>query len=202
MTKTIRNIWASFWGSILRTWPFIVLGIVAVLHITKVIAVDGYAIGLLVLTFLPPLLKTLTTYFDTFKIGKDGFEAKAVEDNTGKTSKELEERILTANSKSPEESVFPFSGDSRAILSTLWHFQKKLFGKDSLQRWGFGIGIGSPQYKQYETGLRELSRDNLVHEDQRGLCYLTNEGVEFCKTHTAILDADGPYYTSFSPVTK
>lgn len=189
-------------GALLRSWPFIILGIVTVLHITRIIAVDGYAIGMLILTFLPVLIRTLTTYFESFKIGKDGIEAKAYADNRGKTSEELEERILTANSKSPDESVLPFSGDSRAILSTLWHFQKKLFGEDSLQRWGFGIGIGSTDYRSYLEGLTPLVDANLIHQDQRGICYLTNEGVVFCKEHTAILDADGPFYSNFAPVPK
>ncbi|MFN5870401.1 MAG: hypothetical protein ACK46A_13875, partial [Akkermansiaceae bacterium] len=187
--------WPFIKGTLLRTWPFILLAIVTTLHIARVIRVDGYAIGLLVLTFLPLILKTITTYFDTFKIGKDGVEAKAVADNRGKTSDELQEWIIVANSKPVEDSVFPYSANSRAILATLWHYQKKLFGEESLQRWGFGIGIGAPQYRRYENGLQNLVESNLIHEDHRGLCYLTNEGIKFCKEHTTILDADGPYYS-------
>lgn len=187
-------------GTLLRTWPFIVLGIVTILHITKVIAVDAYAIGLLVLTFLPVLIKTLTTYFESFKFGKDGFEAKAFADNRGKTAGELQEYVWTANSKEPAENVFPYRAESRAILATLWHFQKKLFGETSLQRWGFGIGIGSHDYRSYQEGLAPLAESNLIHQDQRGLCYLTNEGVAFCQSNSTILDADGPYFTNFAPV--
>lgn len=187
-------------GALIRSWPFITLGAVTLLHITKVISVDGYAITLLTLTFLPVLIKTLTTYFESFKIGKDGIEAKAFADNRGKTSEELVERIALANSKSPVDTAFPYPDDSRAILATLWHFQKKFFGEDSLQRWGFGIGIGSPDYRSFNNGLGALSENNLVHQDQRGICYLTNEGITFCKEHTAILDADGPFYTNFAPV--
>lgn len=200
MSQTNQKKWPMLKGTILRGWPFIVLAIVTALHITKIIAVDGYAIGLLVLTFLPPLLKTLTTYFDTFKFGKDGIEARAVADNRGKTSAELEERISEANSQSPSEAVLKLPYESIEILSTLWHFQKELFGENSLQRWGFGIGIGSPQYRRYENGLQNLINDSLVYRDQRGLCYLTSDGVSFCKKHTVILDANGPYYSSFTPV--
>lgn len=187
-------------GAIIRTWPFIMIGIVATLHVTKVIKVDGYAVGLIVLTFLPVVLKTITTYFESLKFGKDGFEAKAYADKSGKTVAELDERIRAWNSKDPAESPFPYSAESRAILATLWHFQKREFGENSLQRWGFGIGIGSPDFRSFQNGLAPLIADNFIHQDQRGICYLTNEGVQFCKTHSAILDSDGPYYTQFAPV--
>lgn len=186
-------------GALVRSWQFILLGIITILHITKIIAVDGYAIGLLILTFLPIILKTLTTYFESFKIGKDGFEAKALQDKRGKTSAELEEREMFANSNSPHDMEFPYSFSSRNILATLWHYQKKLFGATSLQRWGFGIGIGATDYRSYLEGLTPLVEANLVHQDQRGLCYLTNEGVSFCQQHTSILDSDGPYYNKFAP---
>jgi len=187
-------------GAFLRSWPFLILGVVAVLHILEVIEIDGYAIGLLVLAFLPIIAKTLTTYFESFKITKDGVEAKAYADNSGKTSEELEERHVAYNSQPQGETALPFSLDSRAILATLWHFQKKLFGAESPQRWGFGIGVGSRDFRVFQNGLAPLLERGLVHQDQRGLCYLTNEGVAFCKKHTAILDADGPAFTQFAPV--
>lgn len=199
MNKPQPSMKAVIQGTFLRSWPFILLGIITILHITKVIAIDGYAIGLLVLTFLPIILRTITTYFESFKIGKDGFEAKAIADNRGKTTAELDEREMVANSNSPDDISFSHPSSSRAILATLWHYQKKLFGEDSLQRWGFGIGIGSPDYRSYLEGLSSLLGANLVHQDQRGLSYLTNEGVGYCKEHSAILDADGPYYSKFAP---
>jgi hypothetical protein len=187
-------------GTLIRTWPFISLGVIALLHITKVVNVDGYALGLLILTFLPVVLKTITTYFESFKIGKDGVEAKAFADKHGKTAAELEERILAYNSNEPPVSPFPFHGESRAILATLWHYQKRTFGEDSLQRWGFGIGLGALDFRAFQNGLIPLITANYVHQDQRGISYLTNEGVQFCKEQTAILDADGPHYTQFAPV--
>ena len=195
------NLWTRCKGAFFRSWPFLILAAVTVLHILEVIEIDGYAIGLLALTFLPILAKTLTTYFESFKLTKDGLEAKAYADNSGKTSKELEERSIAYNSKLPE-SAFPYSLDSRAILSTLWHYQKKLFGADSLQRWGFGVGVGAFDFRAFQNGVSPLVEANLVHQDQRGLCYLTNEGVAFCNEHSEILDADGPAFSQFAPVPK
>lgn len=188
-------------GWFLRRWPFIVIGLIALLHILKLIQVDGYAIILIVLASLPAILPLASKYLKSLKLGKDGFEA-IVADNEGKTIAETKERTFTANAKSPLEVAapkFPYFIDSRRILSTLWHYQKELFGEDSVRRWGFGVAIGASDYNEYRIGLDPLERDSLVSVDKRGICYLTNEGVTFCKEHRDILDGDGPFYTQFGP---
>jgi hypothetical protein len=188
-----------FLALIVLRWPFILLGAAALLHILKVIQVDGYGIGLILIAFLPALLPVISTYFKTIKIGKDGIEATTIADNEGRTSFELKGREEVSNSITPTQGTFPYSIDSRRVLATLWHFQKELFGENSNRRWGFGVGIGATDYGDFSAGVAPLRDATLIHVDHRGLCYLTNEGVDFCREHRVILDADCPYYSRFTP---
>jgi len=187
-----------------KQWPFIILGIIALLHILKFIQIDGYAIALLILAFLPILLPLIARYLDSLKLTKDGFEANIKADNEGKSIDEIEKRGIAINSRqdfaNEKQPEFPFELPARRVLSTLWHYQKELFGKDSLRRWGFGVGIGNRDYGDFLRGVVKLYAKDLIYIDDSGLAYLTNQGKDFCSAHSDILDADGPFYTKFSPV--
>ena len=190
-----------FFFLIFLRWPFILLGAAALLHILKVIQVDGYGIGLILIAFLPILLPVISTYFKTFKIGKDGFEATTVADNEGRPVFDFEAREEVVNSITTAPGPFQYGINSRRVLATLWHYQKELFGEDSLRRWGFGVGLGAPGFTDFSSGVSPLVVAGLVHVDNRGLCYLTNQGLTFCQQQRVFLDADGPFYRYFSPVT-
>lgn len=192
-----------FGAILLLRWPFILLGVVALLHIltvirVEVIRVDGYGIGLILIAFLPALLPIVSKYFKTFKIGKDGIEATTIADNEGRQAFELERRVLAFNSAEPSSGVFPYGIESRRILATLWHYQLELFGEDSLRRWGFGVGLGAPDYSDFRAGAAPLLEAGLIYVDRRGICYLTNEGMTFCREQRDILQADGPFYRQFA----
>lgn len=178
-------------------WPFILLAVIAGLHILEIIHVDGYGIGLLIISFLPVLLPLISEYIEFLKLGKDGLEAKIRADNEGKTASEIDAPILFANED--QSAGFPYSVDARRVLATLWHYQKELFGENSLRRWGFGVGIGASDYETYREGTAQLRDDSLVHISDGGICYLTNEGIDFCREKGDILDADGPFYRQFAP---
>jgi len=139
--KMIPKASKRFGALLFLRWPFILLGVVAVLHILKVIQLEGYCISLIIIVFLPSLQSIVSKYFKTFKIGKDGIEATTIADNEG--------RERAANSAEPRHGTFPYSIDSRRILTTLWHNKVELFGEDSLRRWGFGVGIGATDYSEY-----------------------------------------------------
>ena len=195
ITKPLKR----FGALLLLRWPFILLGIIAVLHILKLIKLDGYGITIILIALLPALLPIVSKYFKTFKIGKDGIEATTFADNEGRQAFELEGREMAANSAEPSRGTFPYSIDSRRILATLWHYQVELFSEDSLRRWGFGVGIGATDYSDFRLGVAPLLDAGLIHVDRRGLCYLTNKGMTFCRDHRDILAADGPFYRQFAP---
>ena len=190
-------------GNLLRRrWPFVLLFLAAVLHTLGAIRVDGYGIVLLVIAFLPALLPLVARYILSLKIGKEGIEATTRADDEGKIATEFEKRLSAANDAGSGEGravSFPYSIDARRVVATLWHYQEQLFGEDSTRRWGFGVGIGARDYGAFRDGVGELADAGLVHVDPRGLGYLTNAGMRFCREHRAILDADGPFYTQFAP---
>lgn len=187
---------------LIRRWPFVLLGIIAALHIFDFIDVDIYGVALLFLAFLPVLLPLLATYLDTLKIGKDGVEGKMKANNEGKVLPNADQfDLIASNEKLPEgDALFPLRLEARRVIATLWHYQKELFGENSLRRWGFGVGLGAPNFSEFSTGVSELAKGNFVHVDSNGLCYLTNEGIDFCQEHRDVVDADGPFYSQFSPV--
>lgn len=182
-----------------RYWAFMSLAIIAVLHILKIIRVDGYGILLIVLASLPITVPLFAKYLKSLKFGKDGFEA-VVADNLGAIASTLQKdttsegAIYIANEKLPD---FQYNHESLKILATLWYYQKMIFGEDSIRRWGFGVGIGATDYQDFCLGITPLSAAGLVSVDKRGICYLTNEGVVFCKKYRVTLDNYGPGYTNF-----
>jgi len=200
--ENIKVTWLKLWRAIIQRWPFIVLAIIALLHIIKIIQVDGYGVGLLLLAFLPAILPIFTKYFKILKISTDGIEATAVADNDGKIISQNDDLIVVENDSTDAKPLFPLTLEERRIMATLWHYQKELFGEGSDRRWGFGIGIGASDYNDFRIAVSKISDSKYVHIDKNGICYLTNDGVNFCKLHRAVLDGDGPYYTSFGPVPK
>jgi ABC-type bacteriocin/lantibiotic exporter with double-glycine peptidase domain len=90
--QTIRDMFT-------RRWPFVILGLIAILNIIGVIAVDAYGVALLSLAFLPVFLPLLATHFDTFKIGKDGVEGKMKANNEGKVLSSPEKINLIASNE-------------------------------------------------------------------------------------------------------
>ncbi|MGC3990189.1 MAG: hypothetical protein QM796_11005 [Chthoniobacteraceae bacterium] len=87
---------------------------------------------------------------------------------------------------------------TRKVIKTLWTFQKKQFPNDLSKRWGFGIGIGAPDYMEFSTGLLEAIKYGLAVVGPRGLCFLSEVGVAYCEQHNEAIEAEPEFYRSFS----
>jgi hypothetical protein len=184
----------------LKLVPFLFLGSIALLHIWGVVKVDTYGLALLILACLPAILPIIARSIKTFKISKEGMEvATTLADFEGKIISKDGKLEIAANSRDSEETTFPYPVASRRILATLWFYQKEGFGENSLKRWGFGVGLGASDYSEFQSGVTPLTQDKMVHVDQRGICYLTNEGMDFCREKKASLEAQGPFYKHFAP---
>lgn len=170
------------------------------------ITLDWVGVVLLLIAGLPTWLPTFARHVKALRKTDDGWELEIREDVLGLLSTQIEKVIdVHVNQINTSDRLGPVAPDdfanlslhARRVLKALWHYQRELFGVDSVRRWGFGVGRQAPNYASFAIGVRELEWDRLVYADPRGLSYLTNEGIEFCKREREALDREALYYDSF-----
>ena len=153
------------------------------------------AIALIALGGIPFLTPIIARYISSIRKTKDGWECILREDIVGLSKDEISRQLRA--SEGSEENPTSLSEHAKRIIATLWFYQKDIFGEDNAQRWGFGVGRLSPEFATFNIGVKELSFARLIFPDPRGLVYLTDQGVAFCKTHAGDIANWRVYYNQF-----
>ena len=55
-------------------------------------------------------------------------------------------------------------------------------------------------YPQFNNGISELRFDGLVQNDGRGMVFLTDKGISFCRDNADVLSASGEVWDKFGSV--
>ena len=92
-----------------------------------------------------------------------------------------------------------YSKPARQVLRTLWRFQHEQFKEDFSRRWAFGIHPSAMDFPKFFAAYRELTFDGLISMGPRGMVFLTDKGVEFCKQNNSDLTENGDVWDSFVP---
>lgn len=156
-------------------------------------------IVLLGIAFLPILLPLLAFYVE--EIGKDGFKLKRW--NEGPVPESFSYASQPVPSPSPiqptQRTLETYSRPARKVLRTLWTFQRQHFNNDFSRRWAFGIHPQAQDYLEYHTGITELHVAGLVENDRRGMVFLTDAGIDFCRNNPNVFCGGGDVWETFGP---
>ncbi len=145
---------------------------------------------------LPFILPLLSYYVKG--IGKDGVMMNNVFD--GSVSAPPEPTVdEIREEKAKGKSFNDFSKPARKVLRTLWKFQHEQFKDDFRQRWAFGIHPLALDYPQFHSAIIELRFEGLILNDLRGMVFLSNSGVDFCKTNKDAIETAGDIWDRFGP---
>lgn len=180
--------------------PFIFLGAARVVYLHPHF-LHWEGVVLLAIAALPFLLPLLALYVKG--VGKDGVIFNSVFE--GKVTAPEPSASIAAEKSSPKPAMpnhgtlAEYSKSARKVLRTLWKFQRDQFKDNFGQRWAFGVHPVSMDYPQFQMGSSELLWDHLVASDARGMVFLTDLGVEFCRSNQAELANDGDIWDKFGP---
>jgi len=205
-TWRLAQDWAiGLWEAICWIIAPCAFGYLAYLSIHKKDEVSLMGVTLVLLALLPFLLKLLSRYLSEFNVGPSGVSGKTREGVINKDEIEKKPTIVTAINTKPDTSTAALKEDkfdlllpqTKKVLRTLWKFQVEQFGPDDARRWGFGVGTGASDYLDFSLGLLELLKSRFVALDARGLVFLSNEGVQFCKEYSPEISAYPIFYDKF-----
>jgi hypothetical protein len=187
-----------------RNWFYAVALLAAIGHACNWFAVDWLAFALLMTAGFPAWLPTLARYVKALRKTEKGWELELKEDPIGLPAESIQQIVVEAPPQIHAEAaaVRPYnqlSLHARRILKALWHFQLLTFGENDARRWGFGVARGAHDYVGYAIGSKELEWERHVYLDPRGMVYLTNEGVDFCRHNLNAIAEEPLYYNHFAP---
>jgi hypothetical protein len=151
---------------------------------------------LILLGALPFILPLLSYYVKG--IGKDGVMMNNVFEGSVRLPQEPV-AIVNTEVRSKEKSFNDYSRPARKVLRTLWKFQNEQFKGDFTQRWSFGVHPLALDYPQFHSAIYELKFDGLIINDDRGMVFLSNQGIEFSKNNRPALEAGGDIWDRFGP---
>lgn len=172
----------------------------AYLEVCSSFIVSWETVAIFTLISSPFLLVLLALYVKKVKWGNKELETQSTS-STKQYVKEQEVKPQATPQELPirrEQNLISYnavSDSGKKILRTLWHFQKQHFGIDSDKRWGFTIGKGS-ESRDFEFGAFTLLQQGAIIKDQRGMVFLTDSGLEFCKQHKNLLEG-GSIWSKF-----
>ena len=86
------------------------------------------------------------------------------------------------------------------VVRTLWKYQHDYEVNRTQGKWGFTVGEGAADYRDFVRGFSYLARRALVLQNPNGLVFLTDWGIEFCRKNSIALLAAGPAWTNFQPI--
>ena len=152
-------------------------------------------IVVLVIACAPFILVLLSRYVKKLKIGDHEYESPEEISITNDTLKKL-------NAAAPAVRVAkPAYGDlsrgARKVLRTLWTYQRQQFPADDLKRWGFVVPPGGLDYSQFRIGATELREIGLIVENDNGMVFLNNEGMDYCKENQNAINGGGDIWGNF-----
>ncbi len=125
-------------------------------------------------------------------------QGRVTADQQASSTRTMQPTIDASEEPDSELAFDALTPAARKVLKTLWHFQIRHFHDNEINRWAFGIAIGSPDYPEYQRGLEQLLRLGLVAIGPRGLCFLTNSGMVFCRSFTNDLDQHEDIWSTFT----
>lgn len=178
-----------------------IFGYLAYLELCASVTVRWETITIFCLVASPFLMLLASRYVKKVKWGD-----KELETHSTSSTKEYVESL----EKKTDPSQAPVTGPTtlnlmtynavsktgKKILRTLWHYQKQHFGADSDKRWGFTIQGQGVEAKDFEFGAFTLLQQNAIIQDQQGMVFLTDSGIEFCKKQTSFVES-GDIYAKF-----
>ena len=129
-----------------------------------------------------------------------------------KTTDETKSGTATAAEAAPASTarkptsplmVFPdptaLTKEERKMLKTLWPHQRSYMLKNENKLWGFTISEAAPDYPEFMLGYGNLSQRGFVSQGDKGLVFLTDVGINYCKLYQDRLLMPGEAWTNFSP---
>ena len=158
---------------------------------------------LLAIAGLPFVLPLLAYYVKG--IGKDGVMMNNVFDGTVPAPERKAAAVAAAAATQGvavgvnARKLGDYSKPARKVIRTLWKFQGEQFKDDFSQRWAFGVHPMAMDYPQFRNGVMELRFDGLIQYDGRGMVFLTDEGVAFCRENENGLVGSGDVWDKFGP---
>lgn len=157
---------------------------------------------LLAIAGLPFILPLLAYYVKG--IGKDGVMMNNVFDGTVPAPEKKAAGVAVADAapavvEANIRKIGDYSKPARKVIRTLWKFQRDQFKDDFSQRWAFGVHPMSMDYPQFRNGISELRFDGLIQYDGRGMVFLTDKGIAFCRDNDNGLAGGGDVWDKFGP---
>ena len=181
--------------------PILFIG-AAVLHFRDRLFLRWEFVVLMTAAALPFLLPLLAFYIKG--VGKDGvffnniFAAPIFAPPTGE-SRQFSENPQTADTVFSPKSLSDYSRAARKVLRTLWKYQRQQFKDDFSKRWGFGLHPLAIDFDRFSDGAAELRSDELIQDDARGMVFLSDKGVVFCRKNDPGLQGGGDTLDKFGP---
>jgi hypothetical protein len=178
-----------------------IFGYLAYLELCASITVRWETIAIFSLLVSPFLLLLASQYIKKVKWGDKEFETQS----TSSTKEYVENLEMKTKDPAPQAAITPtlslmsynaVSKTGKKILRTLWHYQKQHFGADNEKRWGFTTRGQGVEAKDFEFGAFTLLQQNAIIQDQQGMVFMTESGIEFCKKQTSFVES-GDIFTKF-----
>jgi len=91
------------------------------------------------------------------------------------------------------------TSEEKKMLRTLWRVQGEYIKQGNNLRWGFKVGEGLPDYREFVRGFSTLKERSLVDENDQGLVYLTDVGMRYCHLNSDLIEKGGDAWTQFGP---
>lgn len=144
------------------------------------------------------------------KIAEEGEPSSVVTQE--KTSEEREAGAATATESATAPAarkptgplmVFPdpnaLTKEERKMLKTLWLYQRTYLLNKENKLWGFTISEAAPDYPEFMLGYSNLSQRGFVSQGDKGLVFLTDVGINYCRLYENRISEAGDAWTKFAP---
>lgn len=167
----------------------VLFGFLASLEICRGVELRWQTITTFCLLSTPFFLVLLSRYIKKIKWGDNELETS----DSSTSPKEYVEN-LSKGQKAPAPAAGApspaLTSPAMKVIRTLWNFQLKLFGNTMDKRWGFILGSGHKDYFEYISGAHELISKALAAKDHRGMLFLTDQGIAYCKDNSVDISSD------------
>jgi hypothetical protein len=172
----------------------VVFGLLLFLKLYRAIPIVPLDLAIAALGVSPFLIRLVRKNLKEFEIGKDGMKGKTRDFETGGYSPEVPKTMVLSNAEPITENPKASSEFdkleplAKKLLTTLWLNQKKSYGENASIRWGFKLRL-------FDEGDFNIAAAPLVEKGyveftpERGLAYLQNAGMEFCRKNSKEIES-------------
>ena len=212
ITILIQWLWEVFCWCVIPAG----FGYLAYLSIYKQTQITFMQVILVGLTLSPWILRMMARHLSEFSIGPKGVSGKMKEgsisvepkkETIGRQTIEFAnekqvvalandrpETIVKSQTKTKFQALLP---ESKKVLRTLWNYQCAHFPGNDNERWGFSMATNSPAFMPFSLALLELLKLEWVFIGNNGMVFLSNAGLEFCRTNSDEVSAYPSFYSKF-----